>query len=189
MATRRKHKKKTHHRRRHRMGALSMSASSPIVKYGSIAAGYLLGDLLNQQLIDKLFGTPTDPVKTGKGIAIGQIGLGAYLSFMKLGRKPKTTIEVVLGGVLLGAGAKRAMVVFKAGATTMSGYGDVPTLGAYKVPGQLGRKVAGYGDVPTIGGYKTPGSLNGAKVMGSMDSVNCEPCSDKTSSSGSTLMG
>ena len=150
-----------------KVGAMSLTANSPLVKFGSIAIGYLMGDTLNQKLIDKLFGTPTDPVKTGKMVAIGQLGLGGALVFLKLGKK--SLISEVAGGLLIGSGLKRAMVVFKEGATTMSGYGDVPVIGAYKTPGQLGRKVAGYGDVPVIGAYAPNSSLNGAsKVMGSM---------------------
>ena len=124
-------------------------------------------DRLVTKLIDKLFGTPTDPVKTGKMVAVGQIGLGGALVFLKLGKN--SLISEVAGGLLIGSGLKRAMVVFKDGATTMSGYGDVPVIGAYKTPGQLGRKVAGYGDVPVIGAYAPNSALNGAsKVMGSM---------------------
>jgi hypothetical protein len=100
-------------------------------------------------------------------IAVGQIGLGGALVFLKLGKK--SLVSEVAGGLLIGSGLKRAMVVFKDGATTMSGYGDVPVIGAYKTPGQLGRKVAGYGDVPVIGAYAPNSALNGAsKVMGSM---------------------
>ncbi len=160
-------KKKSGGTKRKKVGAMSLTANSPLVKFGSIAIGYLMGDTLNQKLIDKLFGTPTDPVKTGKMVAVGQIGLGGALVFLKLGKK--SLISEVAGGLLIGSGIKRAMVVFKDGATTMSGYGDVPVLGAYKTPGQLGRKVAGYGDVPVIGAYAPNSALNGAsKVMGSM---------------------
>jgi hypothetical protein len=154
-------------KRRKKVGAMSLTANSPLVKFGSIAIGYLMGDTLNQKLIDKLFGTPTDPVKTGKMVAIGQIGLGGALVFLKLGKK--SLVSEVAGGLLIGSGIKRAMVVFKEGATTMSGYGDVPVIGQYRTPGQLGRKVAGYGDVPVIGAYAPNSSLNGTnKVMGSM---------------------
>ena len=185
-----KKRKRTHSRRRHRVGALNMKAGSPLIKFGSIAAGFLLGNQLNQSLIDKMVGTPTDPVKTGKTIAIAQVGIGSALLFLKLGKKPKGLIEEVLGGILLGSGLKRASVVFKSGATTMSGYGDVPVIGAYKAPGQIGmsKKVAGYGDVPVIGSYTTPGALNGSKVMGNVDS-GCTNCGDKSTTSGSGLLG
>ncbi len=167
MAKKKGSKKTT--RRRRRIGAMSLAAGSPLVKFGSIAAGYLLGDTINQQLIDKIFGTPTDPVKTGKTIAIGQIGLGGALLFLKLGGKKSMLVEAG-AGILLGAGLKRAMVVFKTGATTMSGYGDVPVIGAYRTPGQLGRKAGGYGDVPVIGAYNPASALNGTgKIMGSMN--------------------
>jgi hypothetical protein len=166
---RRKRTHKTKHRRRHRIGAMALSASSPIVMYGSIALGYVLGNTVNgllNNLVPAAIATdPTKAVSTGKILAAGQTGLGAALVFMK-GRK--TTVKTIAGGILLGSGLKRAMTVFKSGATTMGGYGDVPVLGAYRTNGQLGyRKVAGYGDVPVIGSYATPGALNG-KVMGSM---------------------
>jgi len=165
----RKRTSKTKHRRRHSIGALSLSASSPLVIYGSIALGFLMGNtvngLLNNLVPSAIVTDSTKAVTTGKILAAGQAGLGAALVFMK-GRK--TTIKTIAGGVLLGSGLKRAMTVFKSGATTMGGYGDVPVLGAYRTNGQLGyRKVAGYGDVPVIGSYATPGALNG-KVMGSL---------------------
>jgi len=169
---RRKRTHKTKHRRRHRIGAMALSATSPITMYGSIALGFLMGNTVNgllNNLVPAAIATdPTKAVSTGKILAAGQAGLGAALVFMK-GRK--TTVKTIAGGILLGSGLKRAMTVFKSGATTMGGYGDVPVLGAYKAPGQLGysRKVAGYGDVPVIGAYTGPGALNG-KVMGSMHS-------------------
>jgi len=169
MAKGKKKTPKTKHRRRHHIGAMALSASSPIVTYGSIALGYLLGNTVNgliNNLVPAAIATdPTKAVSTGKIMAAGQAGLGAALVFMK---GKKTTVKTIVGGVLLGSGLKRAMTVFKSGATTMGGYGDVPVLGAYKAPGQLGyRKVAGYGDVPVLGQFAVPGALNG-KVMGSM---------------------
>jgi len=166
---RRKRTHRTKHRRRHRIGAMALSATSPITMYGSIALGFLMGNTVNgllNKLVPAAIATdPTKAVSTGKILAAGQAGLGAALVFMK-GRK--TTVKIIAGGILLGSGLKRAMTVFKSDATTMGGYGDVPVIGAYRTSGQLGyRKVAGYGDVPVIGAYATPGALNG-KVMGSM---------------------
>ena len=177
MARRRKHHRKSS-RRRHRVGAMALNASSPLVMYGSIGLGFLLGDTFNG-LLNKVVpaSMQTDPAKTGKMLAIGQGGLGAALIWMK---GKKSLAKTVAGGVLLGSGLKRATVVFKAGATTMGGYGDVPVIGAYVAPGQLNgrRRVAGYGDVPVVGSFAVPGALNGgSKMMGSMNP------------SGSTLMG
>lgn len=177
MAKKKTHKKKTH--RRHRVGALNMKPGSPIIKLAAIGAGYLLANPINGT-INKLFGTPTDPVKTGKMVAVGQVGIGAALLFMKSG-KPSLMKEIA-GGVMIGAGLKRAMVVFQSGATTMGGYGDVPVIGSYKAPGSIGRRMNGYGDVPVIGAYTPNHALNGAKVMGGMTA-------GKTSDNGSTLMG
>ena len=139
-------------KRRKKVGAMSLTANSPLVKFGSIAIGYLMGDTLNQKLIDKLFGTPTDPVKTGKMVAVGQIGLGGALVFLKLGKK--SLVSEVAGGLLIGSGIKRAMVVFKEGATTMSGYGDVPVIGAYAPNSSLN------------GTSKVMGSMGGSTLIG-----------------------
>lgn len=189
MAKKKHHKKTT--RRRHRVGALSMTAGSPLIKYGGIAIGYLMGDTINQQLIDKMVGTPTDPVKTGKTIAVVQLGLGAALAFNLISKKKSMPLELI-GAVMAGAGLKRASVVFKAGATTMSGFPNVPVIGrrmgAYQVEGQPAPILNGFPNVPVIGkpmgSYQVPGNPGyGSKIMGSV-SADCG-CKDN----GSSLVG
>lgn len=159
MAKRRKSRKTS---RRRRVGAMAMTASNPLVKYGSVAAGFLLAAKINP-LIDKAAGT-LDP----KIVAGGQIGIGvAYM----LTKGKKTMPLTVVTGILAGAGLKRAMTAF--GIAGIGGYGAVPVIGQSK-------RLMGYQNVPVIGGgYKTPGQLNGngyttsnQKIMGTVGYTN-----------------
>ncbi len=169
MAKRKSHKKKTH-RRRHRVGALAMNASSPIVMLGSVALGYFGGTAINSALNMLIPASMKTQASTGKIVAGAQVGVGALLL---LGKGHKTMIKTIGAGLLAGAGLKRATIVFKAGTTdTLGGYGQIPVIGAYATPGQLGRKVAGYGQVPVIGAYNPSSSLTGGagKIMGATGS-------------------
>lgn len=147
-------------RRRRRVGAtaLNMSASSPLVKFGSIALGYFLGDKINAQ-ITKVVGDKLDP----KLIGIGEAGVGALL-LLKKGKKGM--LQVVGGGVMLGAGLKATMSAFGIGA--IGPYGRVPV-------------IAGYGEVPVIGkkrvGNYTPNSSLGNYTPNSMLGANKNPMS------------
>jgi hypothetical protein len=123
-------KKKKTTRRRRRIGA-AMTASNPIVKYGPIALGFLLGNKINEQ-IDKVAGDKID----SKILAAAQGGIGALLVFKG---KP-SMVKSIAGGILLGSGVKRAMSAFGMG--NIGGYGAVPVIG-------------GYGAVPVIGS-RTP---------------------------------
>lgn len=136
---RKKRKAKKTSRRRRSVGALALNASSPLVKYGSIAAGYLLADKINTP-IDTAVGSKID----SKIIAAGQVGLGALLVFKK-GGKP-SLVKTVLGGVMLGAGAKRGMASFGIGG--LGGYQSVPA-------------IAGYQNVPAVGSARTRRLVNG----------------------------
>ena len=166
MAKRKSQKKKTHRRRR--VGGLALNASSPLVMLGSVALGYLGGGAINSALNMLVPASMKTQSYTGKVLAGGQIGVGTLLV---MGKGKKSILKTVAGGLLAGAGIKRAMVVFAPGTTdTLGGYGAVPVLGAYATPGQIGygRKVAGYGSVPVLGAYTPNSSLTGAvKVMGS----------------------
>lgn len=137
MAKRKKSRKTS---RRRRVGAMSFNANSPLVKFGSIAVGFLASDKINA-MIDKVTGGKLDP----KLVALLQAGGGAYYSFMHKGKKNLPL--AVVSGVLTGAGAKRAMSSFGIG-KLLAGYGDVPV---------IGKRVAGYQEVPVIGngGYVT----------------------------------
>jgi len=159
MAKRKKSKSKT---RRRRVGAMAMTATNPIVKYGSIAAGYLLAGKINP-LIDKATGTLDQKIVAG-----GQVGVGvAYM----ITKGKKTMPLTVITGIIAGAGLKRAMTAF--GIAGIGGYGAVPVIGAGV------KRINGYQNVPVIGGgYKTPGQLNGGyttasqKIMGTVGYTN-----------------
>lgn len=172
---RRHHKKATHrtHRRRRSVGALAMTANSPLVMIGSVAVGFLAGSQINQAINMLIPANLKTQAGTGKAVAAGQVGLGALLI---LGKGKKSMIKTIAGGLLAGAGVKRATIVFKTGTTdTLGGYGDVPVIGAYVPNSQLnGRRVHGYGDVPVVGnamGAYTPNTQlgSGSRVMGSID--------------------
>lgn len=123
MAKHAKKRKKPATRRRRRIGAVALSASSPLVQYGSIAAGFLLGDKINEA-IDKVVGATID----SKIVAGGQVGIG-YLLALRKGAK-KNLITTVVGGVMLGAGGKRALAAFGLG--SINGYQMVPAVGGYQ---------------------------------------------------------
>lgn len=130
MAKKAKNKKKS--TRRRRVSGVALSAKSPIVQFGSIAAGYLfLGDKINTALAN-VTGS-IDP----KIIAAVEV-VGGFL----LKKKMKGTIGQVAGGVLIGAGAKKALQEFGviSGLPTVGGYSDLRTVNGLPAPV---RKVAG----------------------------------------------
>ncbi len=137
------HKAKKHHRR---VGRASLNPKSPLVMLGATAVGYLLADTINGQ-IDKIL-----PAPPAGGTS---------------------SLPTIAGGVLAGAGLKRALKKFG----VITGYQAVPV---------IGKRMAGYQAVPVIGrvpsqlsgtpsqlegfrvnGYTPTGS--GSKVMGSVD--------------------
>lgn len=161
MAKRKKAKSKS---RRRRVGAAGMNPNNPIVKYGSMALGYLMGDKINAQ-VAKMVGDKVD----GKIIGAGEAGLGAFLVF---GGGKKSMLKTIAGGVLLGAGAKKVMTEFGIGG--IGPYGRVPVVaGAYgRVPVVAGAKrINGYTPNNALNGYTPNSSLNGKmKVMGAIHS-------------------
>lgn len=126
-----------------RMGAMALNASNPLIMYGSIAAGFLLGDKINEA-IDKA--VPADKVDP-KLVAAGEVGLGALLLFRK---GKKNMVTVVAGGIALGAGAKRALKSFG----IISGYQMIPA-------------VNGYQDIKAVNGSRTRRGINGSNPGGS----------------------
>lgn len=142
----RKNKKKSG-RRRSRVGAMALKAENPIVKYGSIAAGFFLANQVNGG-IDKLVGTGID----SKIVAGGQVGVGALLVFKK---GKKSLIGTVAGGIMLGSGAKRAMTAFGIGSHGINGYQAVPA-------------VNGYQAVPAVNGYASSKRIGYPGGLGDM---------------------
>jgi len=154
MAKHAKRRKKPTARRRRRIGAMALSPSSPsspLVKFGSIAAGFFLGPQINAA-IDKVTGTNID----SKIVAGGQVGLGYMLALRSGGKK--SLVTTVLGGIMLGAGAKRGLTAF--GVAGIGGYQMVPAVGGYQsVPS------VGYGNRKRVGAYiPGPGAINGYRT-------------------------
>jgi len=149
-------KRKTKHRRRVRGGFNLGGKSGAGLKLLSIAAGYLMADTINEQ-VDRILPKKTDtsvtPNITGPDQTIGsiaEIGIGGLLVMKKFGTGMTSTVLQFGGGLLAGAGLKRALK--QAGVIT--GYQSVPVLG------NIGRKrMTGYQSVPVLG--KIPGQLQG----------------------------
>ncbi len=159
-----KRKKKSHGRRRRRIGALSMSASSPLVKFGSMAAGYFLADKVNEQLV-KLTGT-MDPKIVNGILAAG----GLYYNFLYKGKK--STIMVALTGLAAGVGAKGLLTDFG----VITGFREMPVIGSYGNVPVIGEYAPTSGNLSGIGAYNVPSSvLNGigAVADASGSGVNC----------------
>lgn len=153
MAKRKKGKKKSAARR---VGAMALSANSPLVLYGSIAAGYLLGDKINEAL-DKVI--PPDKVDA-KLVGAGEAGLGLLLIMQK---KKKHFLITAAGGLMAGAGAKRLMKSFGIG-----GYQMVPGVAGYQNVPAVGRRSRLNGYNPGNGGMGWNTRLDTAASSGYM---------------------
>lgn len=167
------HKKKKHHKRRHRnVGAMSIGKGDTGLKLLAVAGGFFLGNTINTQ-IDKLLpkeaspagGTAAiaTPTKTAQTMAmVGEIGIGGLL----LLRKRSNTIMKVAGGVLAGAGIKRALSVMGV-MTGIGGYQNVPVIGAHRMAGYQNVPVIGANVVPSQLSGRTPPQLSGYRPAGS----------------------
>lgn len=164
-------KRKKHHHRRRRIGAASLNPKSPVVMLAGLAAGYLLGDKVNEQLDKVIPASMATGTIAQTALMAGELGLGALLL---LSKKKPSLIKAIAGGVLAGAGLKRALKKFGiiqgyqmvpvVGRRGVTGYQNTPVLNG--VPGQLAgvpSQLQGF----RVNGYKPIGS--GAKVMGSVD--------------------
>lgn len=147
-------KKKSKRRgRSRRVGAVSLSGKKGTgLKLLAIAGGYLLGDTINTQ-VDKILPKKTnaDGTKTPNqtvGIA-AEVGLGGLL----LLKKKQTMLTTVGGGILAGAGLKRALKTMG----VLKGYQSVPVIGK--------PRMAGYQSVPVIGNTVVPPQLSGTPAQ------------------------
>lgn len=149
MARRKKSARKTSPRRR-RVSGVALSAKSPLVQYGAIAAGYFLGGKINDALAN-VTGT-LDP----KIVAAAEV-LGGFL----IKSKVKGTAGAVAGGVLMGAGIKKGLQEFGvvAGLPVVSGYKDLRTINGLPAPV---RKIAAV----------APGLSKSASVISGVDSYS-----------------
>lgn len=173
---RRRSKKTTHRRRSRRVGALALNPSSPLVKYGTIAAGFLLAKIVNTSLNGLIPASLKAKTGSPKIVAGAQAGLGALLIFSK---GKKSTVKSIAGGLLLGSGIKRLLDSMAAGApTTITGYGNVDVISGYgNVNVISGRKMNGYTPNNSLNGYTPNMNLSGQRplhnqVMGSADTRN-----------------
>lgn len=150
-----KSKKKTT-KRRHKVGALSFNANSPLVKYGSLALGFVLANKINPKIDELTKGKVDDKVLAG-----ASVGLGGYYLFLHKGKKNLPL--AIAAGVVAGAGVKRGMDSLKVGG--VGGYGQVPVLGSR-------RRVGGYQSVPVLGNTS---SMNGYGPEGSIGAYMVNP--------------
>jgi hypothetical protein len=154
MARRRGHRRHTSHRRhRRRVGALRLGGKDTTVKLLSVGAGFLLGPAINK-MVDGFLPKTTDPVpvptKNASTVAaVGMVGLGGLL----LMQQRSQPILKYAGGVLLGAGLKRALSVLG----VIQGYQSVPVIGRH-------HRMAGYQSVPVIGANVVPPQLAGMRT-------------------------
>lgn len=195
---RRKHRQ--HRQRRHRrrvMGAFGMSERTKDmgVKILSIAGGFVLGNAINDT-IDKILPKTTDPVthltsisKTTSNLtAAGEVGIGALL-LLKKSRGTTGTIMKAAGGILAGAGIKRALKTMG----VLTGYQSVPVIGRHRMAGYQSVPVIGANVPPQLAG-KVPAQLQGYRVgaytpSGSGVMGNADGGSGITSTSGGGYLG
>ncbi len=174
MAKRTRHRRRAHRRvrrapkrvsrRRHRrVGAMALNPTSTMVQAGSVVLGYFLAGKVNP-LVDKLTGT-----MDAKIVSAIQVGLGGALVLGKIGGK-RSLMTVIPGGVLAGAGLKRALVSFG----VVTGYGAMPVVGRTQMNGYQKVPVIGYNPQSSLNGYETASMpINGPnisnKIMGSVN--------------------
>jgi hypothetical protein len=169
----RRSKKHTKRRRSRRVGALGIGKGDTGLKLLSIAGGFFLGNTINTQIDKMLPKEPppagsttasTAPSKTAQTAAmVGEIGLGGLL----LLRKRSPMMLKVAGGVLAGAGIKRALNVMGV-LTGIGGYQSVPVIGTHRMAGYQNVPVIGANPVPSqLAGARTPPQLSGYRPAGS----------------------
>lgn len=151
-------KRKKHGRRRsRRVGAFKMGGKDTGIKLAALAGGFFLGDMINGR-IDSLLtkvtpATATTPAMTSSTptmlATVGELGLGGLLLLRKKSPGTMGTVLQVGGGLLAGAGIRRALKTMG----IITGYQSVPVIGRHRM--------AGYQNVPVIGKTYTPPQLAG----------------------------
>ncbi len=187
------HKKSKKHRRR-RVGAMGFGGKKDTgLKLLSLAGGFVMAGTING-MIDNAFqkkdaaGLVTSPAwLTGPLPAIGEIGIGGLLLMKKTAGGTIGTILKVGGGVLAGAGLRRALTSMG----VLTGYQSVPVIGRHRMTGYQSTPVIGKTMPPQLSG--TPAQLQGYRVNGYVSSGSgvmgsCDNGSGVTSS-GSGCMG
>ncbi|HXV99548.1 MAG TPA: hypothetical protein VEC93_14085, partial [Anaerolineae bacterium] len=116
------------------------------LKLAALAGGFFLGDTINGR-IDSLLtkttaATATTPATTSSTptmlATVGEIGLGGLLLMRKKQAGAMGVVLPVAGGLLAGAGIRRALKTMG----IITGYQSVPVIGRHRM--------AGYQSVPVI---------------------------------------
>lgn len=186
-------KRKKHHKRRHRrVGALGIGKGDTGLKLIALAGGFFLGNNINA-MVDKVLPKTTDPVpvptKNAQTMAmVGEVGIGGLLLMRKGGGGQMGMITKVAGGLLAGAGIKRALKVMG----VISGYQATPVIGRHRMAGYQSVPVIGgtpaqlAGTPPQLAGYRPAGSGLGAYVPAGSGVMGAIGCCDGGSGSGIT---
>ena len=174
--SRRRRKHTTHHRRRRRhVGALGLKGKDSTLKLAALAGGFLLGKSVNG-MIDSLAvkmspqtGTTANTNNiTGSNIptvaaTVGEIGIGGLLLIRKKSPGTLGMVLQVTGGILAGAGLRRAL----GSMGIMNGYQSVPVIGRHRMAGYQSVPVIGQRNIPAqLAGGNTPAQLQGFRVNG-----------------------
>lgn len=154
-------------RKKRRVGsALSLKGGkSSTMKLIGLAAGYLLADKVNDQVL-KILPKKKDSagveVPNTQLAMVAEIGLGGYLAL-----RSKNKMLQIGGAFVAGAGLKLALK----SAGVIKGYQSVPVVG-----GRI-RRAGGYQATPVIGGMPSqlsglPNQLSGYRVNGNSQGSN-----------------
>lgn len=160
-----------HHRRRRRhVGGFGLKGKDTTLKLLSLAGGFFMGKTINagvDKIITKMTPAATPPVANTQSVStiatVGEIGVGGLLLMM---RKPGGTtgkIMKVAGGVLAGAGIRRAIGQMG----FMNGFQSVPVIGRHRMAGYQSVPVIGQRTIPPqLAGNRMPAQLQGFRVNG-----------------------
>lgn len=149
------------------MGAMGLKGKDSTMKLAALAGGFLLGKQINgaiDNLLTKVMPAPTTTTttttsSTGTIATVGEIGLGGLL----LLRKRSATPLKLIGGLLAGAGIRRAIGAMG----IMNGYQSVPVIGRHRMAGYQSVPVIGRGTIPAqLAGGSGPAQLQGFRVNG-----------------------
>lgn len=161
-------KRKKGRRRSRRVGAIGFGGKKMTgIKLLSIAAGALLvgeqiNDAIDKVLIPKNTTDPTALAEAQKKAdtygMVGEVGIGGLL----LLRRKQNMLTAVGGGILAGAGLRRALK--KMGA--IKGYQSVPVIGRHRMTGYQSVPVIGNSGIPPQLAGKVPAQLQGYRVNG-----------------------
>lgn len=153
-----KKRKRSHHKRGGRVGAMSLNPKNPLLLIGSVGLGFLAADKVNAEIdkhmpVKSVAATATTaagtaPVVNSTIVGGGMAGIGALLALKGRKTLPKT----VAGGFMIGVGIKRVLQ----DQGVLSGFQSVPV---------IGRRMGGYQSIPVVGKIgkigKVPSILNG----------------------------